>query len=85
MRMVADMGQTFRKDHMIYVKAALDFMPDVLGDGKKPGSMILKYIDAEAMKMPLRDGEWFLLKLSQGRHVGCQGSQDSHSTKKAVS
>ena len=65
--MLGDMQRTFREERMIYVKAALDSTPNVLGVGKVAGSMILKYIDSAAMKMPLRDGEWWLLKRPRGR------------------
>ena len=36
----------------------------VLGKAGHPGSFLMKYYDSDEMKMPIRDGEWFLATAS---------------------
>jgi hypothetical protein len=73
------LNETLCVKRVAMVVAALDFMPLIMGDGKCKGTFIIKYFCSPAPRkqkgwggevvkgcgtMPLRDGEWFLLKKS---------------------
>eukprot|EP00973_Karenia_brevis_P054343 7550301-Karenia_brevis.AAC.1 len=57
LQMLKDIQDKCTREQFVALKASLDWVPLVLGDGKALGSMIQKYSCAVRMSMPITDGQ----------------------------